>query len=84
MICPECKRWIPDGSVFCMFCGKRVETEPPVKQEPPQQSGATFVSAPDWAEGFAEEFPQHRWMILRLSAMGWSEQMLRDWLAKLG
>ena len=83
MICPDCKRWIPDGSVFCMFCGARVEEEPRKPQETPPQAGSAFVSAPDWAERFAGEFPQHRWMILRLAAQGWSEQMLRSWLESL-
>ena len=83
MICPECKRWIPEGSVFCMFCGERAEAEPPKEQEAPAQAGTAFISAPDWAERFAADFPQHRWMILQLAAQGWSEQMLRSWLEKL-
>ena len=35
MICPNCGKEIEDGSVFCRFCGTRMEAmtgEPPVQE----------------------------------------------------
>lgn len=34
MICPSCKKEIPDGSVYCTFCGTRLREPKPGIREP--------------------------------------------------
>ena len=37
MICPSCKKEIPDGSVYCTFCGTRLrEPEPGIREPVPE------------------------------------------------
>lgn len=45
MNCQRCKKQIPNGSYFCMFCGKRQADAPPVQQHKrrrPKGSGSVY------------------------------------------
>lgn len=45
MNCQRCKKQIPNGSYFCMFCGKRQVEAPPVQQHKrrrPKGSGSVY------------------------------------------
>ena len=35
MICPSCKKEIPDGSVYCTFCGTRLREPEPIPEPEP-------------------------------------------------
>lgn len=85
MFCLSCGREIPDISRYCLYCGvkvpeKVIESEPPAA--PPDAAPA--AKTPDWVEPLVKEFPPDmEWTIRGLAAAGWSEQMLRKWLASL-
>ena len=48
MICPKCRKDIPEGSVFCCWCGKKLIPSPRKPKRSPNGTGSAFKRGSGW------------------------------------
>jgi uncharacterized Zn finger protein (UPF0148 family) len=68
MICPKCKKELPDGSKFCNHCGNPINTEQPKQQ--PQQPRVQKTIQQIGAETELKRLQSSHWKIKYFFVMG--------------
>jgi len=48
LICPKCRKDIPEGSVFCCWCGKKLIPSPRKPKRSPNGTGSAFKRGSGW------------------------------------
>lgn len=65
MICPKCKKELPDGSAFCNHCGTAINVQPTPQQGQPQKTMQQIG-----AEAELKKLQSSHWKLKYLSIIG--------------